>query len=170
MTEIHSALDSNCMVNLPYLPNPRCFYQILLLFGEKCVIGQNNQLQCRGGSLQGLCEAATRTTCQLQINFLFLSHFSLKLLNSEEISRGPSSCCSHRQEPGSFQKIQNNKHPTTDILNNGFTQKPQTMPSKSKYLLSPSVEDIWEGELCMCAERGGKSRFWRRQCQHLNKK
>ena len=111
--------------------------------------------------------------CLLQTNFSFLSHFLLKLLNlccTDEMSRGPLHRTSFCQEPRSFLKYHNNKHPTKDILNNGFTQKPRTMASKSKYLLSPSVAGTWEGGLCLLQSEEGNHGFWLRQCEHFNKK
>lgn len=81
---------------------------------------------------------------------------------------------SRHQEPGSvfffLLQIHNNKHPAKDVLNNGFIQKPKTTPSKSKYLLSPSVAGTWEEGLCAEQSEEGNHSFWRRQCEHLNKK
>lgn len=72
---------------------------------------------------------------------------------------GASLHAPRHQEPGSFLQIHNNKHPTKDILNNGFTQKPKTTPSKSKYLLSPSVAGTWEGGLCVWQSEEGNHGF-----------
>lgn len=79
---------------------------------------------------------------------------------TDELSTGgPFLRASSHQEPGSFLKIHNNKHPTKDILNNRSTQKPKTTPSKSKYLLSPSVAGTWEGGLCVQQSEEGNHGF-----------
>lgn len=100
----------------------------------------------------------------------FLSHFSLKLLNLHSCSGEIGASPSRFTPPGTFLKINNNKHPTKEILNNEFTQKPRTTSSKGKHLLSPSVAGTWEGALCVGTRERGNHGFWRRQCDHLNKK
>lgn len=75
-----------------------------------------------------LCSEITSIN-QLQSLCRETSHFPLKLLNScRDILRAP-------QEQGQFLKINNNKQPAKDALNNGFTQKPKTMSSKALHHL-----------------------------------
>lgn len=90
---------------------------------------------------------------------LFIKTFWIRTVAQMKCPEGLPLHASHRQEPGSLLKIHNNKHPTKDILNNGFTQKPKTAPSKSKYLLSPSVAGAWEGGLCVEQSEEGNHGF-----------